>query len=210
MALVRAARASKRRVRLEQGERREQLLQGAASLFHTRAYEDVSIDDVASAAGVSKALVFHYFASKRELFVAVIERAAAELVQGTTLAAEAVPGEQPIERLRRGLDAYLAFAEAHADAYLALMRSAAGADPGLSAIVERTRELFAERLFESLPLGSEAAREPSLRLVTRGYIGFVEAASLAWLADRRAPRERVREVCVRALEALLLSLGSAA
>lgn len=207
MAPVRAARATKRRVRLEQEERREQLLRGAAALFHARAYEDVSVDDVASAAGVSKALVFHYFASKRELFVAVIERAAAELVSDTTRAAEPVAGEPPIERLRRGLDAYLAFAEAHADAYLALMRSAAGADPGLSAIVERTRELFAERLLESLPLASELARAPALRLVTRGYIGFVEAASLAWLAERRTPRERVRDICVGALEALLLSQG---
>ncbi|MEV4887949.1 helix-turn-helix domain-containing protein, partial [Nonomuraea sp. NPDC055795] len=51
----------------------------ALELFSKRDAEDVSIDDVASAAGASRALVYHYFGGKQELYVAALKSAAQQL-----------------------------------------------------------------------------------------------------------------------------------
>lgn len=50
------------------------ILEAAERLFAERGYDGVSIRDIAEAAGVSKANVFHHFANKWELYRAVINR----------------------------------------------------------------------------------------------------------------------------------------
>jgi Bacterial regulatory proteins, tetR family len=62
-------RMTKRR-RLVPDERRNQLLDIGAREFATRAYDEVRMADVASRAGVSRALVYRYFPTKRDLFAA--------------------------------------------------------------------------------------------------------------------------------------------
>ncbi|HEX4902754.1 MAG TPA: helix-turn-helix domain-containing protein, partial [Acidimicrobiales bacterium] len=58
-----------RRVRLDSEERRSQILQAATGLFLRRPYADVSITDIAEAAGVARGLLHHYFESKRALYL---------------------------------------------------------------------------------------------------------------------------------------------
>src|SRR3954452_404911 len=71
--------AAPRRVRLQIDERRAQLLELGIRLFSTHAYDDISIDDVADAAGISKGLLYHYFQGKREFYVEVIREASLQL-----------------------------------------------------------------------------------------------------------------------------------
>src|SRR5947207_8992105 len=68
-----------RRVRLQIDERRAQLLALGIELFSTHSYDDISIDDVADAAGISKGLLYHYFQGKREFYVEVIREASLQL-----------------------------------------------------------------------------------------------------------------------------------
>src|SRR4051795_11056092 len=107
--LVRAAvgatpRAPKRRIRLDNDERRAQLLALARKSFSDRSYDDVSIDDIAREAKISKGLLYHYFPTKRDLYVAGLREIAHDLVQAVT---SLPPDLVPIERARAGLDAYL-------------------------------------------------------------------------------------------------------
>ena len=60
--------------RLEPGQRREEILDAANQLFAERAYDEVSIEDIASSAGVTRGLVHHYFAGRKEVYVALLER----------------------------------------------------------------------------------------------------------------------------------------
>lgn len=62
------------RVRLAHDARRGQILKAAAELFGSRNFDDVSTTELASAAGVSRGLLSHYFATKRDLYLAVIEK----------------------------------------------------------------------------------------------------------------------------------------
>ena len=63
------------RRRLEPQQRREQLLDIGAALFAEKPYEDVFMEDIAARAGVSRGLLYHYYPSKRDLYVAILRRA---------------------------------------------------------------------------------------------------------------------------------------
>lgn len=180
------------RQRMEVDVRRSQLLGVAKRLFSERAYDEVSVDDVAAAAGVSKGLFYHYFDGKRGLYVATLEVAAEELLARTEPPAELPPEE----RLRAGLDAFLDYVAEQGDAFVALMRGGVGSDPEVAAIVSRTRERFVTRALEGLG----AARPPAmLRIALAGWVGFAEAASIEWIAHKRVKREDVKELLASAL-----------
>lgn len=177
------ARAGKRppRARLEVDERRAQLLALGLAMFSERSYDEVSVDELARAAGVSKGLLYHYFPTKRDLYVEALAFASRQLLDETLAAPEVAPDE----RVRHGLETYFDFVERHGPAYAALMHGGVGSDPEVAAILEQTRGAFAARIVEGLP---RAAVRPLLRITLRGWIGFVEATSLDWLAHRRVRR----------------------
>src|SRR3954469_12137147 len=55
-------------------QRREQILDAANALFAERAYDEVTVEDIASSAGVTRGLVHHYFGGRKEVYVALLER----------------------------------------------------------------------------------------------------------------------------------------
>ncbi len=60
--------------RLDPGQRREEILDAANALFAERGYDEVSIEDIASAAGVTRGLVHHYFGGRKQVYIALLER----------------------------------------------------------------------------------------------------------------------------------------
>src|SRR4051795_12395045 len=64
--------------RLDPGQRREQILDAANELFARRAYDEVSIEDIASSAGVTRGLVHHYFGGRKDVYIGLLERLGAQ------------------------------------------------------------------------------------------------------------------------------------
>jgi AcrR family transcriptional regulator len=195
-SLVRGARP-RRRVRLDNDQRRAQLLALATRAFSDRAYDDVSIDDLAKVAGISKGLLFHYFPTKRDLYVAGLREISDELVA----AIAAVPDDlAPIERVRAGLDAYLDHIHRHSRAFVALMRGGIGSDPEVAAVVEAVRTRLFDRFLHGSPFAS----------LLRGWIGCVEAASIDWCVKPRLSRTELRELLAQILFEILRVVAPAA
>jgi AcrR family transcriptional regulator len=192
---------ARERARLQVDERRAQLVELGLRLFSERSYDELSIDDIASAAGISKGLLYHYFSSKRDFYAATVRSAAESLLARTDPAGD---GPDP-EALLAALDQYLLFAEEHASAYVALMRSGVGHDAEVAAIVEDTRARFVARLAARLGL---AELTPRVRLALRGWVGFVEGSSLDWLARRDLPREELRDLLAQMLLATLMTVDA--
>src|SRR3984957_13521049 len=93
----------KARCRLEPQQRREQLLDTGAALFAEKPYEDVFVEDIAARARVHRSTVYHYFPSKRDLYVAIFKRAS-----GRFLARVDPDPQLPLaEQLATGLDAHI-------------------------------------------------------------------------------------------------------
>ena len=149
-------------------------------------YEDVSIDEIAAEAEISKGLLYHYFKNKRGFYVAVIERAAGQLLAATA------PDEtlEPEARVLAGLSAYFDFLEDNKRAYVAVMQSGGGVDAEVSRIVQQTREEFVARMIEGVGL---TAPRPVFRMVAHGWFGTVEAVGLDYLKNSDVDRSQVMQ-----------------
>lgn len=186
----------KRRERLDTAARREQLIAVGRELFQARPYDQVSMDDVAAAAGVSKGLIFHYFDSKRDLYVELIGRGANDLMQAS-MVSEAMP---PMEKLVMGLHRYLEYAERAGKGYTSLLTGGVGVDPEVLNIVESVRRTFADRILSNLPYQAS----PLTRILVRGFVGFVEASSVEFVNNKEGvSRDELVKSMVKTLFATL-------
>jgi AcrR family transcriptional regulator len=196
---VRRARSlirPRRRIRLDNDQRRAQLLELAKRAFSDRAYDDVSIDDLARVAEISKGLLYHYFPTKRDLYVAGLREIADELVEAVIR----VPDDlAPIEGIRTSVDAYLDHITRHSRAFVSLMRGGIGSDPEVAAVIESVRTRLFEKFLVGSPFAGLLTGDARFETAVRGWIGFVEAASIDWCANPRLPRLELRELMVEIL-----------
>lgn len=187
--------------RLSVEERRSQLLGAALSLFAHRAPEEVSLDDVAEAAGVSRPLVYRYFpGGKQQLYEAALRSAAEELQECFD-----EPRDGPLlPRLSRALDRYLAFVDQHDAGFSALLQGGSVAETShTTAIVDGVRRAAADHILGHLGVDAPGAR---LRMTVRMWITAVEAASLIWLdEDKRPPVGELRDWLVEQFVACLVA-----
>jgi AcrR family transcriptional regulator len=202
--LLRVATRPKRRVRLDNDQRRAQLLQLARKAFSDRSYDDVSIDDLAREAKISKGLLYHYFPTKRDLYVAGLREIAEELVERVT---NIPPDLAPIERVRAGLDAYLGHISQHSRAYVSLMRGGIGSDPEVAQVVEGVRTRLADNFLEQTPFAAVLSRDVRFEIAVRGWIGFVESATIDWCANPRISQHELRELLTSILFAVITALA---
>ena len=172
--------------------RRTQLVELGLSLFGARPYEDVQIDEIARAAGIAKGLLYHYFGSKRGLYLEVVRAASAELVA----ALEPDPGLSGPDNLRRGMLAYFGFVEARADAYVTLMQGGMHSDPDLRALLDDVRATIIQRITRGIGI---ATLPPAFRVAARSWIGAVEAAALDWLEHRDLEASALADVLAAGL-----------
>jgi AcrR family transcriptional regulator len=94
-------------------DRRDELLAAAAHLFAQRGYHSVGVDEVATAVGITGPSIYHHFATKLDLIVAVVTQGATQLLGSTALAlADAHDGTRALDAL---LDTYTSFSFTHSD-----------------------------------------------------------------------------------------------
>ncbi|MGN6723560.1 MAG: TetR/AcrR family transcriptional regulator [Marmoricola sp.] len=169
------------RVRMQPDERREQLIDIGVRMLATRPLDDLSIDALADEAGISRGLLYHYFANKTEFHVAVVKKLAEDLYLITAPTSD----DDPLVQLRLSLDAYVSYVEANHDTYLALVRAVSSGNSEMLQIYRDARAALIERLFDRMPqLGVEGVVDtPAARLVAHSWAVFVEDLVLAWIAD---------------------------
>ncbi|MEV1008088.1 helix-turn-helix domain-containing protein [Streptomyces sp. NPDC049881] len=193
-----APRPAYRRLSVE--ERHGQLIATAQRLFASHPPEDVSLDDVARAAGVSRPLVYRYFpGGKQQLYEAALGSAARDLEL-----CFAVPEEGPLsERLARALDRYLAFVDSHGEGFTALLKGGSVVETArTSAIVDSVRRAAAQQVLVHMRV---AAPGPDLHMALRTWITAVEAASLIWLDEnKQRPASELRDWLVEHFVAVLM------
>lgn len=182
--------------RLGVDERRRLLLDAGAALFGEHAYDEISMRQIAAAAGVSKALLYHYFPSKPELFTAALAEAAVELERLIEPHGDGTATEQ----LERSLDAYLAWIESNARAWAKLMQSAATL-PEARELLQRFRARTMATVLSQLT-GPRDPR-PALRIAINGWLGYMDAAILDWTATDDLRRDQLKTLLLAAFAAAL-------
>lgn len=174
--------------RMETGMRREQLLQTGMELLRHRPTSEVSVEEIAAAAGVSKGLLYHYFPTKKDFILAALEREQEQLAE--SLAPD--PSLRAQAQLEAGLDAFLTYVEEHAAAYTLIFSGRAG-DSDISETLRVGRSRQMETLLDGLTKWEDAPveieRGPALETAVLGWLYFVEGAILRWLERRDLDRD---------------------
>jgi len=175
------------------------ILDAATEVFGTRGYAAASIDEIAGAAGVSKALIYEHFGSKKALQDELLAHHAGELFE--RLAANAVVEGTPEQRLRGAFDAFFGFVEERRGGWRMLFRDAA--DPGSAEALARLQDQAAA-VVTGLLAAETDADEPE-GLAAFGYLlsGALQALAAWWAEHPELPREWV---VTRALEFCWLGL----
>ena len=184
--------------RLNVDERRRQVLAAGSQLFAEHTFEEITMRQIAEAAGISKGLLYHYYPSKTELFKAAVFQHASDLQQLITPDGHGSAAEQ----LSRSLDAYLQWVEANSRTWTKLMQSAATLPEAAELLTAfRTRTLH--QLLEHLTTNGPPS--PVLRNALNGWLGYVDATLLDWTQEHDLARGEVQQLILAAFAAALLA-----
>src|SRR3954471_10804247 len=186
--------------RLDSDERRARLLALGRTLFTRHPYDELSMATIAREAGISKALLYHYFPSKREYFVATLQDAAGLLAERGGRDAAAPPGAQ----LASALEAWLVWVDANRDVYGRLVRGAVAA-PEVRELVDGVRDQAAAVILSRL--WDDGPPPPELRMAVRGWLWFIDGACLDWVEHADVDRGEMHVLLVRALGGLVAAAG---
>jgi len=161
--------AEDRRTRLTPDERRAQLVALGVAALADSPLEDVTIELLSERAGVSRALVFHYFGSKQGMHHAIVETARDSMLRATDLRPELAP----LDRLRDTLERVVGFVREHPATFYSLVRGAASGSSEVRELVDEARQAQAER---AVSVFVELGRPETdrLRIGLRAWVAMAE------------------------------------
>jgi AcrR family transcriptional regulator len=189
-----------KRVRLNPEARRAQLIELGVEMLATRTLDELSVEDIAQQAGISRGLLFHYFASKQEFHLEVARAAAKELIRRT----QPDESQPPIEALHGSLREFIDYVEENPDNYKSLVRGAASGDSDMRAIFDETRATLAQRVIGVVAaMGLQMG--PRAELAVHGWVAFVEECVIRWIDTRTLDRDALQDLLAKSLPAVMLA-----
>jgi AcrR family transcriptional regulator len=156
---------------------------------------------IAREAGISNALLYHYFPSKQDFFVATLQQGAEEIARRT----DPDPDLPPMEALAGSIDGFLGWIEENEMAYRKTMESV-GSVPEVRVLIDQIRDATSARILEGLGAGDPAP--PKLRAAARGWLWFMDGVILDWLEHRDMSRTEVRDLLLGSLAGSISAAGS--
>ena len=193
------------RRRLSAEERRESILDAANEVFGKHGFEHVRIDDVAAAAGISKALIYEHFESKQDLYAELMNRAAIDLLR-VLVEAAAAPGMEGPLRMENGAAAGFLWVQDHPDAFHMFIRDVT--DPAISAQQDALRRRAVTAMADVMEMEPPETRAGMSRRQTEQIaemiVGGWYALAEWWLRHPDVPRE---ELMTSMLGFMWLGLG---
>ena len=197
---LRASGSSHRR-RLSPDARRNELLALGAEVFGQRPYDEVRIDEIAERAGVSRALMYHYFPDKRAFFAAVVQAEGDRLFEATNT--PPMPGQSLFAQLREGVLAYLRYDEQHPHGAWAAYVGMGTSDPVLRGIEDVDNDRQVNRIMARIndTLGGDLASEVErdIRITMYGWLAFTMEMCRQRILDPSLDAGQIADTCAHAL-----------
>jgi AcrR family transcriptional regulator len=189
-----------RRIRLDRTERRQTLLDAGAKAFAKGGFQGTAMESVAKNAGITRLIIYRHFASKDELYRAVLDRAVEEVRSAVTT--QLASGRTVGSVVKAFLDA----ARKDPNGFKLLVRYSAH-EPEFQAYAERFKEGAVEAAEELI-----AGRVPDP--VLRGWaaqtlLALLEESTLAWIEKGDPARDsEMNAVLTSSIEAMLGGFAS--
>src|SRR5215208_5895165 len=190
--------------RLSPEQRRDQILDAANVLFAERAYDEVSVEDIASAAGVTRGLVHHYFGGRRDVYIGLLERLGAQREEHL----RPPVGRSARARVADSVSRWLDWTEANRTIWLATIAHGEDiADPEVRQVVA---DLVRRAVALLTTFHSDIAEDtPRLRYALECWTALNRAATRRWLRGE-ATRDATHELLASTLEHILRTFGAPA
>jgi AcrR family transcriptional regulator len=196
-----AATAPDRR-RLPRGEREERMLDAGERIFGRRGFRAASMEEIADASGITKALLYQYFGSKEGLYETCVERARARLFDRLEYEAEAAsPGR---DRLGAVISAYFDFLDKQRQSWWLLY-----GDASMNAVNEmrrRNAEVIASLIARDVEAAGGKLADEDVEMLGHLVVGSGEQVARWWLERPGIPKERAVERFLAATEAAIGSV----
>ena len=189
------------RRRLSPDDRRNELLALGAEVFGQRPYDEVRIDEIAERAGVSRALMYHYFPDKRAFFAAVVRGEGDRLFEATNTPPD--PEAGLFDQVREGVLAHVRYDEEHPHGAWAAYIGMGSSDPVLRGIEDVDNDRQANRIMDRItqsddgPMDSKVERD--LRVTIYGWLAFTFEMCRQRLIDPSIDAGYVGDACAHAL-----------
>jgi AcrR family transcriptional regulator len=191
-----------RYTRLDPAARRDQILDTANALFAERGFEDVSIDDIAKAAGITRGLVHHYFGGRKDVYIGLLEQLGAQREDQL----RPPTGRSARARVADSVSRWLDWAEANRTVWLATIAHGEDiADPDVRRVVT---DLVRRATALLVAFHADIAEDsPRLRYALECWTGLNRTATRRWLHGD-ATRDATHEVLASTLEHVLRTFGA--
>jgi AcrR family transcriptional regulator len=176
--------------RLKPHVRREQLLDTGAAMFAQKPYDDVFVEDIAARAGVSRALFYHYFSSKRDIYVEIFKRASAQFLERVRVD----PQSSLADQLAVALDAHIQSFVDHPFEAVTINRGAD--DPAIQAILAEELSVVGRPFIDQLV--ADGHLRNATEIAVESWLAFVRAACVKWVDSQNISRNDLTEMCLRA------------
>ncbi|MFF8097226.1 TetR/AcrR family transcriptional regulator [Streptomyces sp. NPDC016675] len=182
------------RRRMEPDARRAEILGVARRLFGAKSYSTVSIADIASEAGVARALVSHYFGGKRQLYLEVVR----QMMVVPASVSQRLPPTTAEERVSICVDRWLEVVERNREMWLsAIGLEALGSDPEIDQIMLEADEIATDRVLEAAMMADVTEGREKLRAMIRAHSSMLKAASREWLVRGTLSRSDLHVMLTR-------------
>ncbi|HYB39853.1 MAG TPA: TetR/AcrR family transcriptional regulator [Mycobacterium sp.] len=193
-------RATRRR--LSPDDRRAELLALGAEVFGQRPYDDVRIDEIAERAGVSRALMYHYFPDKRAFFAAVVKDQADRLIEATNHLP--LPGQTMFEEVRTGVLAYMEYQRQHPHSAWAAYVGIGRSDPVLLGIDDEAKDRQMQHIMTRIEVEGpgndlDPDVERHLRVILYGWLAFTFEMCRQRIMDPSTDAGQLADACAHAL-----------
>lgn len=174
--------AGRRGGRLPRGERREQLLEAASELFVDRGYHATGMDEIADRAGVSKPVLYQHFASKLDLYLAVLQQHVEILVTSVREALDTTTDNR--QRLHDAVQAFFDFIEDDSQGYRLIFENDYVIEPQVAAQVKVATDSCTDAVFDLI--SQDSGLEPHrARMIAVGLVAVSVDCARYWLGANK-------------------------
>lgn len=182
-------------VRLPRPARRRQLLGAAREVFVAQGYHAAAMDEIAERAGVSKPVLYQHFPGKLELYLALLDESAAELISAVSHALASTTDNR--ERVPATFEAFFDYVSGAGEAFRLVFESDLSNEPAVRARLDRTMYECAEMVSEFIREDAGVSDDEA-DLLGMALVGMAQVSSRYWLStERTIPQKAAEELLAR-------------
>ncbi len=181
--------------RLPRPARRRQLLGAAQEVFVAQGYHAAAMDEIAERAGVSKPVLYQHFPGKLELYLALLDESAQELVGIVREALSSTTDNK--QRVPATFQAFFDFVSSSGEAFRLVFESDLSNEPAVRERLDRTMRDCAEMISQFIREDA-GLRDDEARLLGMALVGMAQVSSRYWLStDKAIPKDAAEQLLAR-------------